>query len=112
MSKKIRVVKYDPRSKEFTEAEVSKSDDFYKLLECDLFDVVRVSDEIDIFVDDEGLLKSGNPVSEVALDWGNTKLAGILVFTGGVDHNGATLSLKASIDELRPLVRETNLFTA
>lgn len=35
-------------------------DEMYRLVNCDTLDVVRLTDEIDMWVDDEGLMKSDN----------------------------------------------------
>ncbi|RKJ50410.1 hypothetical protein D7X33_32650 [Butyricicoccus sp. 1XD8-22] len=56
-------------------------DFYYKNLGCEMIDIVNYSREIAIVVDDEGLLKSNNPVFEVIDANGNKlHLAGNLLF--------------------------------
>lgn len=66
--------------------------DYYRIIDCDLIDIVNYSEEIAIVVDDEGLLKSGNPVFEINLPNGNQlHLAGTLVFAKD-PKNGESLT--------------------
>jgi hypothetical protein len=66
-------------------------------------DVVRYQDDMDIWIDDEGLLK--NPRRFTAWEGRprhtqGVQLAGNLVITGGADANGDTLGTDISIAEL------------
>ncbi len=75
-------------------AEVSDYTDYYKLGGFDTFDVVRVKwdgHDISIFLDDEGMLKSGNLGRKV--EGYPEPLFGVFIITGGVDKNGDTLSI-------------------
>ena len=68
--------------------------DYYKHLECQLFDVVSVEWDgfpISIFVDDEGLFKPNNYGRMV--EGYPEPLFGNLVIAGGVDSEGNTLSV-------------------
>ncbi len=79
---------------------VSDYKDYYKLIDCNTFDVVRVTwkgQEISIFVDDEGLLKCGTLGRDVKHDNGTIELFGNLVVTGGTDDEGETLSIPKEI---------------
>lgn len=60
--------------------EDSNYKDFAKIVSSELIDVVEYNDEIDIVIDDEGLLKSGNPVLEITTPYGKYELAGKLLF--------------------------------
>ncbi len=92
MSKEIRVIKYDPKSNTATEETVGNYRYYYALLECRTFDIVSTKD-YDIYVDDEGMMRTGNLVT---LPKGSpSPLAGILVFTGKADSEGYTLTLPA-----------------
>lgn len=74
------------------ETDIKSYKDYYRHLNCDLFDVVMVEwdgEEISIYVDDEGMLKSGNLGCDV--EGYPQPLFGNLVFTGGVDEEGDTL---------------------
>ena len=73
--------------------------DYYKHLECGTFDVVRViwaGQEISLFVDDEGMLKSGNFGRRV--EGYPEPLFGTIVVTGGVDEEGETLGVPDEIN--------------
>ena len=53
---------------------------YRNLIDSDLIDVAEYNEDIDIIVDDEGLLVSGNPVLEIKTQWGSRPLAGKLLF--------------------------------
>lgn len=100
---KIRAVsvKFDESKNqlEINDIEIINYKDYYKYLECDLFDVVMTNYEntdISIFVDDEGLFKE-NIIYRIIIGNNVFKLAGNMVFTGGVDEEGETLSLPEHI---------------
>jgi len=88
-------------------AEVSDYKDYYKLIgnDCTSFDVVRVTwkgHNLSLFVDDEGLLKSGNLGRDVIYDDTLpeeyvTRLFGTIVITGDVDEEGETLNVPRDI---------------
>lgn len=68
--------------------------DFYDKLECDCFDIAHLkigSKYFDLFVDDEGLLKTDQVPSAVDKD-GNVLLVGNIVFANH-DSEGETTSL-------------------
>lgn len=88
---KVLVVKFDLNKmrfitmiEEFEKDSRSNLKDYYRIIGCDSIDITNYSKDIAIVVDDEGLLKSANPVLEIAVDrnyYGNTiQLAGTLVF--------------------------------
>lgn len=72
---------FDPEIVEFTERlNGDKLTWFYNQINCDLVDFVSINNDVDIIVDDEGLLKSGNPVFEVSFTKSRSfQLAGILL---------------------------------
>jgi len=72
------------------EKETDNLDFFYKNIGCRMIDAVYF-DGFDIFVDDEGLLTSGNVVSEYDYKGQTAPLAGNLVFTKGADNLGKTV---------------------
>jgi hypothetical protein len=68
--------------------------DYYKYLECDTFDAVtNAVGDISAFIDDEGLLKSGNLVVDISPFAFPQPYAGNIVLVGGVDDEGETLPL-------------------
>ena len=78
------------------EVVINNYKDYYPLLACDLFDVVRVQwrgKAVSIFVDDEGLMKAGNVGRDV--EGYPNPLFGNFVICGGVDDEGETLDLDA-----------------
>lgn len=57
--------------------------DYRKIIDCNMIDIVTLSDDVCIIIDDEGLLASGNPVMEVKTESGHQlQLAGKLIFAG------------------------------
>jgi len=107
---KINVIKYDPSTEEFSNEVVKDYKDYYKLLDCKTFDVVSPMEDLSIYVDDEGLFKEGNEVTQINLpDGRSTKLAGILVFAGAVDNNGEQLGVNATVDDIKKIVSSTDL---
>ena len=92
----MRVIALDRSSdiERVYEADIKSYTDYYEHLKCELFDVVMVSwqgESISIFVDDEGLLKSGNVGGKV--EGYPEPLFGNMVICGGVDVEGNTLPL-------------------
>ena len=71
--------------------------DYYRLLECTSFDIVNFGDGITVYVDDEGLMKTGNPVSDIKCNVTGDRLtlAGRILFLGSTDDEGETLSLSS-----------------
>lgn len=62
---------------------------YYKLIDCDCIDIVNLTEDIAVIVDDEGLLKSGNPVFEVKYKDRTLQLAGTMIFVKNVyTHEG------------------------
>lgn len=109
MSKSIDVVLYNCETKEFSEEKISDYTDYYKLLNCQLFTVTMPSNDISLYVDDEGLFVSGNPVTLITHENGyENMLAGNIVFAGGVDDEGNTLSFEGGIPRASAMVTETN----
>lgn len=79
--------------------EIDNYKDYYKHLECDCFDVIysEVNGiKVNIFADDEGLLKPNN----LGWDIDGIPLFGNLVFTGDADEDGETTSIDESITTL------------
>ena len=95
--RKIRAIVYCPKTEKAEEVMLGGLDDYYKHLQCRTFDVVS-AERFDIYVDDEGMMVSGNLVTQI--DGIPVPLAGRLLFTGGVDGRGETLSLDDSVREV------------
>lgn len=86
----------------------------YQLIGCSSVDVVRLTPQIDMWIDDEGLLKPHPPSINQLSSYIATRLgfpfqlcAGTAVFSGGVDQAGYTLPLgKPARQELLDLIDE------
>lgn len=74
-------------------------DYFYRLIGCDTVDVVALAADLEMWVDDEGLLVDDAQVNHaatgIAAEFGRTaqNYCGPAVFTGGADEDGETLGL-------------------
>lgn len=66
-------------------------DDMYKIIGCETVDVVRLENNIDIWVDDEGLLKK-NVITEIEINGREYQLAGRLLFMSS-NKEGETVPL-------------------
>lgn len=72
-----------------TENEQDNLDFYYHNLNCEIIDVVNYSPDIAIIIDDEGFLKSGQPIYELTDSKGNKmRLAGTLLFAQSHYDNG------------------------
>ncbi|WP_077324090.1 DUF3846 domain-containing protein [Virgibacillus siamensis] len=57
--------------------------DYRKIIDCSMIDIVNLGEDVCIIIDDEGLLKSGNPVLNIETESGHElQLAGTLIFAG------------------------------
>lgn len=74
------------------EESVVKLEDMYKLLNCNMVELVRLDNNIDAWVDEEGLLKSNNPVHEFSIGGNEVSLAGRVLFLSSNDE-GDTIGL-------------------
>jgi len=55
----VKAIQIDVQNKTINEVESEGLQDIYKHLNCQAFDVVNMSADVDCYIDDEGLLKSG-----------------------------------------------------
>lgn len=107
------VLVFNPEQNKFTRAQVDVYTDYYKLLSTEKtevrnFDIVQLTNEIDIYIDDEGLLQNEFYVTVLEDDEENQfQLAGNLVFTGGPDNDGNTTSISKTEDEIRKFIKRT-----
>lgn len=78
--------------------------DIYKQLECDLFEVVRLDNENDLYVDEEGLLKVNKECKFFSIDgYPQTLVGNGLIMSHG--NMGETLSTSLTVDEVRKRVK-------
>ena len=93
-----KVLVLNVKEQTFKEVELPKDfRGFYPLLDCGTFDIVnrRVGGKrFDVYCDDEGILKTGNPVSAIIKDEDGLKpmLFGNLVFTR-TNRDGETIGI-------------------
>ena len=65
--------------------------EIYDLIDCQVFDVVRISESDDLFVDDEGLLKDNNRY----FSWSGRNFAGKALI---LSHNDEGVSIGTTYD--------------
>jgi hypothetical protein len=99
--KEIKVIVWDATKKELYQSKVGNYKDYYNLIGCSTFDVVRVGNNLSIYVDDEGLFVE-NPLTIIA--GLSHPLAGNLVFTGGIDNRGNTLSCPLKMTDVKEMI--------
>ncbi len=94
----IDAVKQEVREETLTEPTLKA---FYKLIGCQLVDLVRIDDQNDLWVDDEGLLH--NP--ENFFIYGDSSpLAGNGVITAN-DGGGHTIATTMSVEDVKAKVK-------
>ena len=72
--------------------------EMYRLLECSLVDVVRLSGGVSVFVDDEGLIN--NPQHFCRMGSYAGIIAGNMLFLGDPDDDGYSTSCPVSMDRI------------
>ena len=101
------VVVYNAEKQTLEDAVITNYKDYYKHLECRTFDVIQLGDKISIYVDDDGLCAS--PLYLTLVFGVEQPLAGNLVFAGGVDKNGKTLSCPLTKRQIQNTILATFL---
>jgi hypothetical protein len=76
-------------------------DHAYRLLRCDIVDVVRVSDGNVMFIDDEGLLTAESDDSPFILFRSGWTFAGSGLIVGDADDDGETTPCTVDADDVR-----------
>jgi Domain of unknown function (DUF3846) len=90
----------DPFAKTVTMVEVVHDlSAYYKLLDCDLVDVIRLTPHVDLWIDDEGLLKE--PPNQAYFYLGDypSPIAGRALLLGH-DKEGNSRSLRTTEEEI------------
>lgn len=87
----------------------------YELLDCSTVDVVRLADDLDMWVDDEGMYTSvvNDVATVIAARFGHgyQQFYGSALLLGGADRHGNTVGLSATRQrEIQQLV--TTMFTS
>jgi len=103
MSRAIKAVLIDPYKEEVTDIEYDASDykNIYPLIHCDVFTIVRLENDDDVIVDDEGLLKLNRDTKFFMMPTYQQPLAGYGLITG-VDHaDGETIAAHRAAEYYR-----------
>lgn len=99
----LRAVLIDPYKEELTDVTYDAADykNIYPLIRCDIFTVVKLADEDDVFVDDEGLLKITNQTKFFQLKDYPQPLAGYGLIVGADEDTGESVSAHHDADYYR-----------
>lgn len=107
MYKSIEVAVIDPFKQELRYETIDNNSNpnlFTEIMQCDRFDVVRLGDNVIMYVDDEGLLIDHNRYFSFISKAGESRgYAGIAIIATS-DQHGDTLSFDRDIGELREIV--------
>lgn len=93
--------------------EVSLGDDYkeiYQHIGCEIFDVVRIDENNDVYVDDEGLLKLSPESKFFFVEGYPQPLAGNGLVTGIDNNTGETISTSLTVEQLKSKVKFMNMF--
>jgi hypothetical protein len=96
--------------KSFTEVEVGEYTDIYKHLGCELFDVVNVDENNDVYVDEEGLLNLTPESKFFVIDGFPQPLCGHGLVLGIDQETGDSVNTSIKIDELKKMVTFMDIF--
>jgi len=103
----------DVKNNRVKELECKDLNDYYKALDCSVFDIVRrrIGEDkyFDFYIDDEGLLKA-NPIISAIDAMGNPMLVGNIVFANH-DAEGNTIDLsKEEIEYIKQYIQKMYTF--
>lgn len=106
----MKAILIDAVEKQVREVEYDGSlESAYSLLRCDTIDVVRINDENDMIVDDEGLLTHESDDSPFVAFPGGQRIAGSVLIVGAVDDNGDSTSTSLSVEFIEECVKFVTL---
>lgn len=97
----MRAILIDPAREIVTNIKIGEHyTEISKALNCRLFDIVQLTDHEDLFIDDEGLFLSSNPI------WRFNNRGGFYAGRGLILGNniGETISTRLSVDFVRSYV--------
>jgi len=106
MSKPINVIVINPFEQTTTEVTISNSEsinEFTKIMDCRVFDVVRLGTNVIMYVDDEGLLIDENRYFKLGDDPNAYAYAGISIVACD-DNFGGTISFDRDMSTIEELV--------
>lgn len=107
MSRVIKAVLIDPYKEEVTDVEYDASNykNIYPLLRCDIFTMIKLADEDDLFIDDEGLLKVNDETKFFMHDAYPQPLAGYGLIVGADEDTGDSVAVHHDAAYYRPRIR-------
>tara|TARA_R110000744_G_C18950503_1_gene515603 strand:+ start:69 stop:446 length:378 start_codon:yes stop_codon:yes gene_type:complete len=106
VSKSIEVIVVDPFAETITKKEISDNEspeEFSKMLNCDAFDVVRLGDDVIMYIDDNGLLHETNRYFKLESETASYTYAGIGILACD-DGEGGTVSFDKDIKNVEKLI--------
>jgi hypothetical protein len=103
-----RGILIDVENRVIREVEFDGLKDMYRLIDCDLVECVSYGRDLDIWVDEEGLLKDNDKGFFMVPSYPQP-LKGNGLLTGGVDAEGKTLPCKLSLDDAEKMVKFLDL---
>lgn len=107
----IKVIAYNANTAEFKEEEVGTIEDYYRLLDCHTFDIVQLDNNVDIYIDDEGLYVANQIITPVVSFRGAIPIAGNIVITGGADREGDTLPVSITMEQAKNIIVSSRRYT-
>jgi hypothetical protein len=99
-----RGILIDVMSKEVREVEFDSLKDMYRLIDCELVECVAWGCDLDIWVDEEGLLKNDNK-GFFSVPTYPEPFKGNGLLTGGCDEDGRTKSCTMPLEDARKMVK-------
>jgi len=101
----IKCIRIDVVNEVIHEVEINDNiQDIYKQLDCDLFEVVRLDNTNDLYVDEEGLLKVNDNTKFFQIDGYPQPLVGNGLIMGH-KSNGDTISTTLDIQDIKEKVK-------
>lgn len=99
----------DVKNETITEVQVGDYKDIQKKIGCDLFDVVQIDEENDVYVDDEGLLSVDKDSKFFGFKGSNVKLAGNGLVLGNNRNTGDSKNTTLTVEYLKERIEFFNL---
>ena len=100
----MKMLLLDVENKEIKMVEANGLDDYYELIGCRCIDIVRrtIGDvEVEIVIDNEGLLVENPKVSAISVDGTPMLFGNLLIASGRVTDDGELTELtEAEVDEI------------
>ena len=105
MSKSIKVIVINPFEETITKKVINDNEspeEFYKIINCNAFDVVRLGNDVIMYIDDNGLLHEKNRYFKLESETTSYTYAGIGILACD-DGEGGTISFDRDIKNVEKL---------